>query len=100
PAPPASARIGAGRTVAILWILAGTVVLFLLLSRLFAAAIPQGIEGGATGVGGGAGGVVPYTYRYSYPPPSGGQFRGAGQALSTAAGQALFPSAGQGTQSP
>ncbi len=92
PSPHASAPIGARRTVAILWILAGTVVLFLLLSRLFAAAIPQGIEGGATGVGGGAGGGVPYTYRYSYPPPGGGQFRGAGQAL--------FPGGGQGTQSP
>ncbi len=89
PRPPIQLR----RTVAILWLVAGTVILFLLLSRLFATAIPQ--APGAGGFGG-AGGGSPYGYRY-YNPPAG-QLQGGGGARG--GGQALFPGSGQIVGSP
>ena len=50
------------------WIVAGTAVLLLVLSRLFASAIP-GPETGNAGAGGqfGPGANGPYIYQYYYP---------------------------------
>jgi hypothetical protein len=50
------------------WIVAGSMVLLLVLSRLFAAAVPTVPSGGGAGVGSefGPGATSPYTYQY-YP---------------------------------
>ena len=56
------------RAVVVAWIVAGTAVLLLVLSRLFAGAIPVA-DGGGTGAGAqfGTGATSPYTYRsYDY----------------------------------
>jgi hypothetical protein len=80
---------GLRRTVAVLWIVAGTAVLFLLLSRMFASAIPTQDIGP-----GGAGGGRPYLYQYYNPSGS----TGGGTPLNSSPGTPL--GAGQGTQFP
>jgi len=83
PAPPVPARTvvsasspAAGlwlrRTVVALWIVAGSVALLVVLSRLFAAAVPVTNSGG--GAPAGEGGAPDYQY---YDPgyyPGGGRF--------------------------
>lgn len=56
------------RAVAVAWVVAGTAVLLLVLSRLFAAAVPVVPSGGGAGVGSqlGPGATRPYIYPY-YP---------------------------------
>jgi hypothetical protein len=84
PQPRAAGGDRLRRTVIALWMLVGTLVLFLALSRLFAAAIPAQNGGGAApGISGGASGL----YRYYNGPPA------------NAAG-ATPPSAAPGTQLP
>jgi hypothetical protein len=60
------------RAVVVLWIVAGSAVLLLVLSRLFAAAVPVPYSGGGAGVSAGGGGT-PY---YQYNP--GGYYPGNG----------------------
>ncbi len=52
------------QTVVMLWILAGTAVLLVVLSRLFADAVPVPDPGGGSPTGAG---VAPYYYRYDNP---------------------------------
>jgi hypothetical protein len=56
------------RAVVVAWIVAGTAVLLLLLSRLFAGAIPVP-DNGSPGAGAqfGPGANRPYIYPYDYP---------------------------------
>jgi hypothetical protein len=56
------------RAVVVAWIVAGTAVLLLVLSRLFAAAVPVP-DGGSAGAGSqfGPGANSPYIYQYYYP---------------------------------
>ena len=81
------------RTVVVMWIVAGTAVLFLILARLFSAAVPTPDQGqGVVAVGSGlparvyGSGGYPYRY-YEYSPPG-------------ATGQGVGPGAGQSTQFP
>jgi len=55
------------RAVVVAWIVAGAAVLVLVLSRLFAAAIP--VADGGTGSQYGSGANGPYIYQYYYPRP-------------------------------
>ncbi len=58
------------RAVVVAWIVAGSLVLLVVLSRLFAAAVPvpgDGAGGGGGGLGGG--GLSPYYYQYYVPRP-------------------------------
>ena len=69
PAPRAGA-LWLRRAVVVLWIVGGTVVLALILSRLFAGAIPVSGDGGSSS---GAGAQAPYLYQpYGYPDGRGG----------------------------
>jgi hypothetical protein len=63
-----SAALWVRRAVAVAWVVAGTAVLLLVLSRLFAAAVPVVPSGGGAGVGSqlGPGATSPYIYPY-YP---------------------------------
>jgi eukaryotic-like serine/threonine-protein kinase len=71
PAAPATTRsngtsgLWLRRAVVVMWLVAGTMVLAVLLSRLFASAVPVPGNGG---YGPGANQSVPYTYQYYYPP--------------------------------
>ena len=68
PAPQISGALWLRRAVAAAWIVAGAAILLLVLSRLFAAAIPTVPAGGGAGVGSqvGPGVTAPYSYQY-YP---------------------------------
>jgi hypothetical protein len=57
------------RTVVALWIVAGTAILLVVLSRLFAAAIPVPASGGVSPAGSG---LAPPYYQYEYPGGRGG----------------------------
>jgi hypothetical protein len=59
------------RAVVLMWLVAGTIVLAIVLSRLFAAAVPIA-GGGATGANSYPG--APYGYQYYYP--GGGGYQG------------------------
>lgn len=78
------------RAVVVAWIVAGTAVLLVVLSRLFAAAVPvpdAGAGVGTPGSGGGGG-----YYQYVYPRARIGQLGG---------GQGVYPVyPGQGGQVP
>ena len=65
--PPAAA-VWLRRAVVVAWVVAGSLVLLLVLSRLFAAAVPTVPSDGGAGVGPqlGSGAPSPYTYQY-YP---------------------------------
>jgi hypothetical protein len=63
PAPTAGQWLG--RTVVVLWIVAGSIVLLLVLSRLFAAAVPVPDPGAGSSAGAGVG---PYYYSPGYYP--------------------------------
>ncbi len=67
PAPAAAPAAGLWlqRSVVVLWILAGSIVLLLVLSRLFAAAVPVPDSGAGTSAGAGPG---PYYYSPGYYP--------------------------------
>jgi hypothetical protein len=67
PAPAAAPAAGEWlrRSVVVLWILAGSIVLLLVLSRLFAAAVPVPDPGAGSSAGAGAG---PYYYSPGYSP--------------------------------
>jgi hypothetical protein len=70
-AAPASTGTGGlwlRRAVVVLWLVAGTMVLAVLLSRLFASAVPVPGDGG---LGAGSNQTVPYTYPYYYQPGRG-----------------------------
>ncbi len=56
------------RAVVVAWIVAGSLVLLVVLSRLFAAAVPVPGDG-VTGVTGAGGGLSPYYYQYYVPRP-------------------------------
>jgi eukaryotic-like serine/threonine-protein kinase len=60
-----TAAVWLRRAVIVLWIVAGTAVLLVLLSRLFAAAVPVPVSGSG-----------PPAYQYYYP--GGGRFQGGG----------------------
>jgi hypothetical protein len=85
PAPPSPARSGspaAGlwlrRTVVALWILAGTAVLLVVLSRLFAGAVPVPDSSGGVSAGGGGAPYYQYDYPGYYPGARGGDGDPAG----------------------
>ena len=67
PAPAVAPAAGQWlqRSVVVLWILAGSIVLLLVLSRLFAAAVPVPDPGAGSSAGAGAG---PYYYSPGYYP--------------------------------
>ena len=92
PAPPARRRTGPvwlQPAVVVLWLLAGTAVLALILSRLFAAAVPRWESGPAP--------QAPAIYQiYPGGGPVPGQFQGQGGQFPGQGGQ--FP--GQGGQFP
>ncbi|HUA05214.1 MAG TPA: hypothetical protein VMB27_15020 [Solirubrobacteraceae bacterium] len=69
--PQLAGAIWLRRAVAVAWVVAGAMVLLLLLSRLFAEAIPTVPAGGGDGVGSqfGSGVTTPYIYPY-YPQRS------------------------------
>ena len=78
--PPVSspaAGLWLRRTVVALWIVAGSAVLLLVLSRLFAAAVPVPAAGDGSQTGAGA---APYGYRYYDPGYYQGE-RGEGGGL-------------------
>jgi len=66
--PQLSGTLWLRRAVAVAWVVAGAMVLLLVLSRLFAAAVPTVPSGGGAGIGSGfgPGATSPYTYPY-YP---------------------------------
>ncbi len=80
--PRAAGGVWLRPAVAALWLIAGTAVLALLLSRLFAAAVPNPAPAGG-GFGSGVSGFAApvYGYRYYYPPAGGapGLARSRGQ---------------------
>jgi hypothetical protein len=81
PAPPAAPNAAGDwlwlrRGVVALWMLTGTVVLFLLFSRLFASALPSTPAGSAGGGGPGSVGAQS-AYPYYFGGPSGGVPGGA-----------------------
>ena len=65
PAVAPAAGLWLRRSVVVLWILAGSIVLLLVLSRLFAAAVPAADPGRGSPAGAGAG---PYYYSPGYYP--------------------------------
>jgi hypothetical protein len=66
--PPPAGAVWLRRAVVVAWVVAGSLVLLLVLSRLFAAAVPTVPSDGGPGVGPqlGSGAPGPYTYQ-SYP---------------------------------
>ena len=74
------------RSVVVLWILAGSIVLLLVLSRLFAAAVPVPDPGAGSPAGAGAG---PYYYSPGYYP-GGRAGRGFIQVPLTIRGRVLY----------
>ncbi|HEX4281718.1 MAG TPA: hypothetical protein VHZ27_13195 [Solirubrobacteraceae bacterium] len=66
--PPPAGAVWLRRAVVVAWVVAGSLVLLLVLSRLFAAAVPTVPSEGGAGVGPqlGLGAPGPYTYQ-SYP---------------------------------
>jgi hypothetical protein len=78
------------RTVAVAWVVAGTAVLLLVLSRLFADAVPS--PGGGNLSGGGNGASV---YQYAYPRSQTGQL-GGGQGYQVYPAYPVYPGQGVG----
>jgi hypothetical protein len=88
PAVPASpvSHAWLRRAVVVLWLVAGTIVLAIVLSRLFAAAVPPFGDGTSAGAGAGSS-----AYQYNYPSGYPGGYPGGGLGQGGQPGSIVSP---------